>query len=187
MTLIRLSILTSYLRIFPPALSGLRLGCYGLFLLTLALFITVLSVLGASCSAIYKLWTPDWHTFTGSQCFSSAVYSYSAAIGDCISDLFIFLLPVPYICTLSKLHARQRLTLGALFALGTIVCCVALVQVPFIMRREKKGTYFGPAINMLVAIQISLAIVAASLPDMKALMKRIRERGNDSLYSEGSG
>lgn len=186
-TLIRFSILTSYLRIFPPALYGLRLGCYGLFFLTIALFITVLSVLGVSCSAIYKLWTPDWHTFTGSRCFSSAVYSYTAAVGDCITDLLIFLLPLPYICTMSKLHTRQRLTLGGVFALGTIVCCVALVQVPFIMRREKKGTYFGPAINMLVAIQISLAIVAASLPDMRALMRRIKEKKKDVLCSDGCG
>lgn len=95
-------------------------------------------------------------------------------------DLSIFVLPVPFVLSLSQVRLRQRFTLVSVFALGTVVCGVALVQVPFIMRREKQGTYFGPAINMLVAIQISLAIVAASLPDLRALVKRRLEKRKDS-------
>jgi hypothetical protein len=33
-------------------------------------------------------------------------------------------------------------------------------------------TYFGSTVNILVAIQISFAIVAASLPDLRALIAR---------------
>ena len=174
-TFIRFSILASYLRIFPCTLVNLRHCCYALFVLTTALFVVVLSVLIAYCSDIHKLWTSSWHTFTGSQCFSSAMYSYTAAVGDCVTDLCIFLLPVPFVLSLSQVQLRQRCTLVALFALGVVVCGVALMQVPFIKRREKHGTYFGPAINILVAIQISLAIVAASLPDLRALIKRRRK------------
>lgn len=79
---------------------------------------------------------------------------------------------------------RQRCTLAAVFALGIVVCSVALVQVPFIMRREKQGTYFGPAINMLVAVQINLAIVAASLPDMRALVRRMMQSRKGSRSGE---
>jgi hypothetical protein len=186
-TLIRLSILASYLRIFPATLLNLRRCCYALFVLTVALFVVVLSVLIASCSDIYKLWTSNWRTFTGSQCFSSAVYSYTAAVGDCVTDLCIFVLPVPFVLSLSQVRMRQRCTLVVVFALGVIVCGVALVQVPFIMRREKQGTYFGPAINMLVAIQIGLAIVAASLPDLRALVKRVKERRKSSTSGEVCG
>lgn len=174
-TFIRFSILASYIRIFPLTLVNLRHYCYALFVLTTALFVVVLSVLIAYCSDIHKLWTSAWHTFTGSQCFSSAMYSYTAAVGDCVTDLCIFLLPVPFVLSLSQVQLRQRCTLVALFALGIVVCGVALMQVPFIKRREKHGTYFGPAINILVAIQISLAIVAASLPDLRALIKRKRK------------
>jgi drug/metabolite transporter (DMT)-like permease len=142
----------------------------------MVLFTIVLTVLVVFCADIHKLWAHDWYTFTGSQCFSSAVYSYTAAIGDCIADLFIFTLPAPYLFSLRQICVRQRVTLISVFALGIIVCGVALVQVPFILRREQKGTYFGPAINMLVAIQISLAIVAACLPDMRALVTRALER-----------
>lgn len=186
-TLIRLSILASYIRIFPPTLLALRRYCYALFLLTVTLFVAVLSVLVVSCSDIYKLWTSDWRTFTGSQCFSSAAYSYTAAVGDCITDLCIFVLPVPFVLSLSQMRVRQRLTLVVVFALGIVVCGVALVQVPFIMRREKQGTYFGPAINILVAVQISLAIVAASLPDLRALVKRVTKKRKKSTGSEGCG
>ena len=184
-TLIRLSILASYLRIFPPTLVSLRRSCYALFALTMALFVAVLSVLIVSCCDIYKLWTPRWRTFTGSQCFSSAVYSYTAAIGDCVTDLCTFVLPIPFVLSLSQVRMRQRCTLAAVFALGIVVCGVALVQVPFIMRREKQGTYFGPAINMLVAVQINLAIVAASLPDMRALVRRMMQSRKGSRSGEG--
>lgn len=151
-----------------------------LFVLTIVLFRVVLSVLIAFCSDIHKLWTPSWRTFTGSQCFSSAVYSYTAAVGDCVTDLCIFVLPVPFVLSISQLRLRQRFTLVAVFALGIVICGVALVQVPFIMRREKQGTYFGPTINMLVAIQISLRIVAASLRYLRALIKRTLGRRKKS-------
>jgi hypothetical protein len=84
----------------------------------------------------------------------------------------IFALPIPYVWRLSKLRARQRLGLMLVFGLGFIVCVVALLQIPFIKRREGNTRYFGSAVNMLIAIQISFAIIAASLPDLRALVAR---------------
>jgi hypothetical protein len=100
------------------------------------------------------------------------VYSYSAAIGDSVVDSMIFALPIPYVWQLSKLRIRQRLGLMLVFGLGFIVCVVALLQIPFIKRREGNTRYFGSAVNILIAIQISFAIVAASLPDLRALVAR---------------
>lgn len=151
---------------------SLRRCCYILIFLCLAHFIEVLTVLSVFCADIGKLWTKNWLDFSGSKCFSSAVYSYSAAIGDSIVDSMIFALPIPYVWRLSKLRARQRFGLMLIFGLGFIVCVVALLQIPFIKRREGNKTYFGNAVNMLTAIQISLAIVAASLPDLRALIAR---------------
>lgn len=151
---------------------SLRRCSYVLIFLALAHFIEVLTVLIVYCQDIGKLWTDNWLDFTGSKCFSSAVYSYSAAIGDSIVDSMIFALPIPYVWRLSKLRARQRFGLMLVFGLGFIVCVVALLQIPFIKRREGSTTYFGSAVNILVAIQISLAIVAASLPDLRALVAR---------------
>lgn len=88
-------------------------------------------------------------------------------------DLLIFTLPVPFVLSLSQVAVRQRVTLVIVFALGIVVCGVALVQVPFIRRREQQGTYFGSAINVLIAIQIALAIIAASAPDLRALVRRV--------------
>lgn len=170
--MIRLSVLAYYLRIFPPGVSSLRRGCYVLLLLTFALFLEVFVVLIYSCREIGRLWSEDWLRFSGSQCFSSATYSYSAAIGDSIVDSMIFALPVPYVWRLSKLKARQRIGLICIFSLGFIVCIVALLQIPFIRRREDDTTYFGTTVNLLIAVEISLAIVAASLPDLCALMAR---------------
>jgi hypothetical protein len=168
----RWSVLAYYLRIFPPGLVSLRRLCYILLFLTLCQFIEVLTVLIYFCRTIRHLWTADFHAFSGSQCFSSSAYSYSAAIGDSVLDCLIFALPIPYVWRLSKLRARQRVGLIVIFSLGFIVCAVALLQIPFIRRRADNANYFGTAINLLVAIQLSLAIVAASLPDIRALIAR---------------
>jgi hypothetical protein len=168
----RLSIIAYYLRIFPPGLSTLRRLCWVLLLLALLQFVEVVTVLIVFCRAISKLWTWDYLSFSGSQCFSSSTYSYSAAIGDSILDCLIFALPIPYVWRLSKLRARQRFGLIVIFALGFTVCVVALLQIPFIRRREDNANYFGGAINLLIAIQVSLAIIAASLPDLRALIAR---------------
>jgi hypothetical protein len=85
----------------------------------------------------------------------------------------IFMLPIPYVWRLSRLRARQRFGIMVIFGLGFIVCVVALLQIPFIKRREGSTTYFGTSVNILVAIQISFAIIAASLPDLRALIARI--------------
>lgn len=151
---------------------SLRRCCYILLALALALFIEVFLVLIVYCKDIGQLWTTHWSNFTGSQCFSSAVYSYSAAIGDSVIDSMIFTLPIPYVWRLSQLRIRQRLGLVVVFGLGFIVCVVALLQIPFIKKREGSTTYFGTTVNILVAIQVSFAIVAASLPDLRALIAR---------------
>ncbi|CAG5162507.1 uncharacterized protein ALTATR162_LOCUS6231 [Alternaria atra] len=171
-TFTRFSVLAYYLRIFPLGMVSLRRCCYVLLILALAHFVEVLTVLIVLCEDISKLWTKNWLEFTGSQCFSSAIYSYSAAIGDSIVDSMIFALPIPYVWRLSKLRIRQRLGLVLIFGLGFIVCVVALLQIPFIKRREDNVQYFGSAVNILIAIQISFAIIAASLPDLRALIAR---------------
>jgi len=151
---------------------SLRRCCYALIVLALLLFVEVFTVLIVYCQDIGKLWTKDWLEFTGSQCFSSAIYSYSAAIGDSVIDSMIFALPIPYVWRLSKLRARQRFGLVIIFGLGFVVCVVALLQIPFIKKREGSTTYFGTTVNILVAIQVSFAIIAASLPDLRALIAR---------------
>lgn len=168
----RFSVLAYYLRIFPPGVVSLRRCCWFLLVLALAQWIEVFTVLLVYCKNISKLWTENYLDFTGTKCFSSSPYSYSAAIGDSVLDLLIFALPIPYVWSLSKLRARQRIGLMIIFALGFFVCVVALLQIPFIKRRETHATYFGGTINMLTAIQISLAIIAASLPDIRALIAR---------------
>ncbi|KAF2829119.1 hypothetical protein CC86DRAFT_184867 [Ophiobolus disseminans] len=171
-TFTRFSILAYYLRIFPPGLASLRWCCYALIVVGLLLFIEVFTVLIVYCKDIGTLWTKDWLDFTGSQCFSSALYSYSAAIGDSVIDSMIFALPIPYVWRLSKLRARQRLGLVIIFGMGFVVCVVALLQIPFIKKREGSTTYFGTTVNILIAIQVSFAIIAASLPDLRALVAR---------------
>jgi hypothetical protein len=151
---------------------SLRRGCYILIALSAILFIEVFVVLIVYCKDIGTLWTDHWLDFSGSQCFSSAVYSYSAAIGDSVMDSMIFALPIPYVWRLSKLRARQRFGLIVIFSLGFVVCVVALLQIPFIKKREGSTTYFGTTVNILVAIQVSFAIIAASLPDLRALIAR---------------
>jgi hypothetical protein len=47
--------------------------------------------------------------------------------------------------------------------------------------------YFGSVVNVLVAIQISLAIVAASLPDLRALVMRVRRKREEGDSSVDSG
>jgi hypothetical protein len=171
-TFTRFSVLAYYLRIFPPGMYSLRRCCYILIALSFALFVEVFVVLIVYCKDIGQLWTTHWSDFTGSQCFSSSIYSYSAAIGDSVMDSMIFALPIPYVWRLSKLRARQRVGLIVIFSLGFVVCVVALAQIPFIKKREGNTTYFGTTVNILVAIQISFAIIAASLPDLRALIAR---------------
>lgn len=138
--------------------------------LTLAQFIEILTVLAVACKSISKLWTSDWRHFSTSRCLHSPTYSYSSAIGDTVVNSLIFALPIAYVCRLTKIKIRQKVGLVVMFGLGFTVCIVALLQIPSIRRRQYIPSYFGGTINYLIAIEISLAIVAASLPDLRALI-----------------
>ncbi|KAH8724931.1 hypothetical protein GQ44DRAFT_772666 [Phaeosphaeriaceae sp. PMI808] len=74
--------------------------------------------------------------------------------------------------TVLLVSCKDISSLVVVFSLGFIVCVVALLQIPFIKRRQDNKTYFGMTVNILVAIQISFAIIAASLPDLRALVAR---------------
>lgn len=143
-----------------------------LIVLSLLHFTQVLVVLCLSCRNIALLWSSNWRSFHGSSCFSSLVYSYSAAIGDSIVDSLIFALPLPYVWQLSKLEIRQRVGLVLVFGLGFVVCVVALIQIPVLRHREENRMYFGSKVNVLVAVQIGFGIVAASLPDLRGVVAR---------------
>ncbi|KAF2841803.1 hypothetical protein M501DRAFT_1007938 [Patellaria atrata CBS 101060] len=171
-TLIRFSVLAYYLRIFPPGIGSLRIFSWTLLVGAFFQFVAVFTILLVFCREIPKLWQEDFLAFNGSKCFSSPIYSFSAAIGDSVLDSLIFALPIPYVWRLVKIRTAQRIGLVIIFALGFTVCIVALLQIPFIKRRAENSTYFGGVINLLVAIQLSFAIIAASLPDLRAFIAR---------------
>ena len=109
--MIKLSILTFYYRVFiTPAFRRVVLVTIT-FIALWVLTITV--VLALECRPIAKFWNP----LLPGKCFNLVAFSYFTNISNLVTDLWIFLLPLPVIWGL-HISNHQRLGLCGVFLIG---------------------------------------------------------------------
>lgn len=94
------------MRIFVLAALGL-IGCWSVSQLLVAIF---------NCTPIYKFWMRD----SDGTCIPNHPFWYINAAGNIITDIVIFVLPLPVLGSL-KLRRPQKLLLVGIFSLGFFV------------------------------------------------------------------
>ncbi|KAL8790549.1 MAG: hypothetical protein Q9195_006293 [Heterodermia aff. obscurata] len=112
----KLSILLLYLRLFGVN-SPFRYTTYALtFLITGYLFSNLLTQL-FGCHPVAKYWQPA--LYPGGHCITSTTADYAYGSLNFISDLFIFVLPMPMVWRL-KLSRREKLGVTLVFMGGAM-------------------------------------------------------------------
>jgi hypothetical protein len=173
---IRSSILTYYLRLFPPQLRRLRFGSWILLVLSLAQGIQLISFLARYCNDLGDLYRGDIAKYHNPRCSDTYVFTYSGTIGDSIIDAMIYTLPLPYVWGLRQLRLDQRISLVFVFGMGIFACIFALVQIPFIFKNYRflptGQSWFGSEVSLFIGIELAFGLIAANLPDIRGLAAR---------------
>jgi len=165
------SILTQYLRIFCSTTT--RTLCYTLLaaLLPAASYATFGGIF--LCSPTAKVWNP---ALSGT-CHSAQIYWLSVAGLDIGLDFLVLLLPLPTILAL-RLPARQKAIVVLLFALGFLICVVAVGRLVSVYLAAKAGNYVESGVWAIVwsAVEANVGIMCASLLALKPLVAKLWPR-----------
>ncbi|KAF2142823.1 uncharacterized protein K452DRAFT_307739 [Aplosporella prunicola CBS 121167] len=173
-TLIKLSILVQYLRLFPRAQhKTVNNICIVLITIVASWGVGYFLVAIFGCNPIHKAWKP----LLPGKCimFGSTdihwvyvAYTSQTASNMCV-DILILLVPLPSLVK-ATLCPKQKLCLFGLFSIGTVaVICSALRL--WLVIKSRAGTYptqdppwYAPPIILMSCLEIDLAIVTASVP-----------------------
>lgn len=109
--MIKLSIVTFYYRIFVTHIFRrivlATIAFVALWILTITL------ILALQCRPIERFWNPH----VEGKCFNLVAFSYFTNITNLVTDVWIFLLPIPLIVRL-KISRSRKLGLCGVFTIG---------------------------------------------------------------------
>ncbi|KAK7954199.1 hypothetical protein PG996_015085 [Apiospora saccharicola] len=130
-----------------------------------------LVVMVTACIPLRKKWDQTTEHIDG---YCHPVGVWWAATGfQALSDVVIFVMPLPTIYSL-RLPRRQKLGLVAVFAVGLFVCLISIMRIVWIHRAtDPDFTYTGASIAEWSCIELSTAIVCASLMTLKPLYHKL--------------
>ncbi|OTB05428.1 hypothetical protein M426DRAFT_139906 [Hypoxylon sp. CI-4A] len=179
-TLMKLCLLTQYLRIFEVG-SRSRLICW--------IGLVICGLWGAAfsfcalfpCFPVYGFW--DWQTSStcygfGSRVSSQTAGTFAAHTGtNVVLDAMVLAIIVPLYFRKDTAW-KQRLGIGILLLLGVLVLLISIWVLQTIVE-NKAGTYpvldptwYGPKSIILAAIEVDLASICASIPTFYPILRQ---------------
>ncbi|KAM7219405.1 hypothetical protein V8F06_005139 [Rhypophila decipiens] len=162
----KMTFLIQYYRIFAVALPRMRLIYIGAIVLVGAWSFAQVLIALLICRPIAGLWDRT----IKADCMPNSPQIYVNAGGNIITDILIFVLPLPAIRTLN-LKTRQKLVLLGIFSLGFFTVAISVIRIKYLeigsdvtwQHVESSGWSIG---------ELTCAITCASLPTLRPFMAK---------------
>ncbi|KAJ0119617.1 hypothetical protein J7T55_013820 [Diaporthe amygdali] len=169
LALIKVSIVTMYLRIFW-AYRPFYLTCYVVltFIILSSSIITILTIL--SCRPVEYFWDRD---IAGGACLDITALAYANSGLAVVQDLIIVLLPIIMLWRL-QMTRKKKFFIGIMFALGGIGLIATIVRLQTL---KNFGTTLDPTWTYVpvvywTSVELSAGIIASCLPAVRILLER---------------
>ncbi|KAI1130876.1 hypothetical protein F5Y10DRAFT_288590 [Nemania abortiva] len=160
-TLIKLSILTLYLRLFTANNRYFKKGCYAMMGFVLAWGIAVLLTTIFQCQPVPAAWDKTIPNF---KCFDLASFVIGSNVPNILADTVIIALPIPLILSL-KLSLTRKLGLIALFLVAAITTVISLLRVIFNARiSTMDATWNFVTVAILSTVEVNVGVCCACMP-----------------------
>ncbi|KAI1178435.1 hypothetical protein F4777DRAFT_537653 [Nemania sp. FL0916] len=166
-TLIKISILTLYLRLFKinPLF---RKGCYVMMAFVLAWGIAVLLTTIFQCSPIAAAWDKTIPKF---KCFNLASFVIGSNVPNILADVVIIILPMPLLLSL-KLSPIRKLGLVGLFLVAAIATIISLLRVIFNAKIDPTDpTWNFVTVAILSTVEVNVGVCCACMPVIYPLFR----------------
>ena len=169
LALIKVSIVTMYLRIFW-AYRPFYIACYAVltFILLSSSIITILTIF--SCQPVQYFWDRD---IAGGSCLDITALAYANSGLAVLHDLIIIILPIFMLWNL-QMSRKKKVFIGVMFALGGIGLIATIVRLQTL---KDFGTTPDPSWNYVpvvywTSVELAAGIIASCLPAVRTLFER---------------
>lgn len=187
---VRTSILLFYLRIFSIPLA--RPLIIASLALDAAIAIVVVTTMSFQCTPVSYYWTQYEDGEHTGFCVSRLAITWTAAILSIAFDLWIILLPLPFVVRL-KLSWQKRVVVSIMFAVGVCVLIISFIRLPTISKfiYSTNQTVDTVPLAMWTGVEMNVAIICACLPSLRVLLGpalgRWADTGKSVLRRGGRG
>ncbi|RGP69226.1 pth11-like integral membrane [Fusarium longipes] len=185
-SVIKLSILIFYHRVFPSTELVFRASMIFGYFLSLSYPVVIWVTMGNACRPFEHFWTQ----FAGTQgtCIDINTFFLALGIINMINDFYILLIPIPQIFQL-QMSLKKRLGITGIMMLGGFVCAASVVRIHFLTELTKTANVtraMGP-IFIWSDLEPCIAIVSACLPHLAPLRHIVRHKLSSAFGTDGSG
>ncbi|EDU41586.1 hypothetical protein PtrSN002B_008574 [Pyrenophora tritici-repentis] len=171
----KLSIIASYLRLFPDKM--FRIWMYILSFSIVGLWFTGVFVTVFQCTPVRGAWD---FTIPGRRCINYVTYLYASSAVNVATDIILCLLPLPHLWKL-QLPLRERVVLCVLLAGGVSACVVGSVRIAFLGRLRVLDTTHDSVPGLIMSVgECSLGIISVSFASFRPLVKRFLSTPNST-------
>ncbi|KIV81131.1 hypothetical protein PV11_08576 [Exophiala sideris] len=176
----KISILIQFLRFFRD--KGSRIVAWGLIGLVSTYCLICWIATACACQPIAMYWDPR---VRGGHCFQILTFWLFSAGFHIVTDLALWILPIPTLVALQMPH-RQKYSLIGIFALGGFGCVTSMLRLQklYVLTKSRDPTYDLLEAILWSSIEVNTGIVCACLPTLKPVVNWIFPKllGNNSRH-----
>ncbi|KAI3329233.1 hypothetical protein HD806DRAFT_482265 [Xylariaceae sp. AK1471] len=133
-----------------------------------------------------------WDSSLNPQCIPTPLQWYINAAGNIVTDIAIFVMPLPVLVRL-KLPKAQRLSLVGIFSLGFFTCAISVIRIKF-LKQGGDFSYENIEGSSWSIAELCSGVTCCSLPTLRpflakyvpALASRIQRSSMEYLRRSGS-
>ncbi|KAK0755136.1 hypothetical protein B0T18DRAFT_300858, partial [Schizothecium vesticola] len=166
--LTKLSIITSYLRIFPH--DSLRVVLYATAVIVSGIGVSAMFATIFQCQPVHAAW--DFRV-ADPKCFEFTHFLYANAAINIFTDFVLVVAPLPFFWSLA-LPLRQRLVIMVLFGAGFVAFAASIVRIVTLQNMQGIDVthYLVSPLNWTI-VECSLGIICVSIPPMRPLFNKL--------------
>ncbi|KAH6672726.1 hypothetical protein F5X68DRAFT_264705 [Plectosphaerella plurivora] len=175
------SLLTLYLRISPQ--KWFKITIWATLVMVASYTITIAGLLLFGCSPIRSAFDP----YTPGNCVNLPVLYIAIAVANTVSDVVLFIIPIPTIIKL-KMPLAQKIGAGLMFGVGSITVATSIVRMvylPSLLSSADVPWVAAPA-NVWSFVEVNLFIICGSMPTLRKFLKRFMPKLMGSSYGSAS-
>ncbi|OHE93218.1 hypothetical protein CORC01_11443 [Colletotrichum orchidophilum] len=162
---VKISFAILYLRLLPDQVYH-RVNKF-LIVLLLAEGIEETAVVIFRCTPIERAWTPS----VPGTCLDLTVFYYSAFAIKLLTDLVLFIQPIPTVWKL-QLSIAKRIGVIVMLSLGLLVCVISVIRVSYISAFDRDVTFLVADPLLWSEVEVCALIICSGVPSLRPLISR---------------
>lgn len=124
------------------------------------------------CQPLAGFWDK---TLPGIKCLPDLSTWLGGAIGNILTDLLVFALPIPMLSKLNLPGVQKAILLGIL-SLGFLTIALSVVRIKYLRLNENDVSWSNVSLTCLSMSELTLGIISACVPTMRRLFFKPAQR-----------